>query len=373
MRKTDSTVITGGYGFLGWHVACLLKAKSRENIVRLGKEQLSNTDLLLSTIRETSNIIHLAGVNRSTSDEELANGNIESARILADSIQTNGQPLNAVFANSIQSDTDTVYGTAKRRSASIIESAVRSVGGKFANVILPNIFGEHGKPYYNSFVATFCHQLVTNQNPTIIKDTSIPLLHSLDAAECLVSALGTDREIRPAGTPRLVSEVLANLQNMHSLYDSGYLPDLSNSFDTNLFNTYRSYLAPNAIHFQPHLNTDPRGTLFETLRTNGGTGQAYVSSTLAGRTRGEHFHLRKFERFVVLSGVAEIQLRKLFSSEIVSYHVSGESPMAVDMPTLWVHNITNVGNSDLWTMFWSNQILDESAPDQYYQEIGSSD
>jgi UDP-2-acetamido-2,6-beta-L-arabino-hexul-4-ose reductase len=105
--------------------------------------------------------------------------------------------------------------------------------------------------------------------------------------------------------------------------------------------------------------------LFETGRVHGGTGQSYFSSTSPGKTRGEHYHLRKVERFVVVQGDAEISLRRLFHDEVVTFRLSGDRPAMVDMPTMWVHNIRNVGETDLLTLFWSDQLLDPDNPDQF--------
>jgi UDP-2-acetamido-2,6-beta-L-arabino-hexul-4-ose reductase len=75
------------------------------------------------------------------------------------------------------------------------------------------------------------------------------------------------------------------------------------------------------------------------------------------------------ERFTVLAGSAEIRLRRLFSNEVVTVQVSGDSPTSVDMPTLWSHSITNTGKDTLYTMFWSNEIFDPAAPDTIPETI----
>ena len=80
-------------------------------------------------------------------------------------------------------------------------------------------------------------------------------------------------------------------------------------------------------------------------------------------SRGDHFHRRKVERFTVLSGSATIALRRLFTNEVFEFNVTGEEPVAVDMPTMWSHNITNTGSRPLYTSFWSNDIFDPDAPD----------
>jgi UDP-2-acetamido-2,6-beta-L-arabino-hexul-4-ose reductase len=36
---------------------------------------------------------------------------------------------------------------------------------------------------------------------------------------------------------------------------------------------------------------------------------------------------------------------------------------------MWVHNIRNVGDGDLITMFWADQLLDADRPDQYPEKV----
>ena len=79
---------------------------------------------------------------------------------------------------------------------------------------------------------------------------------------------------------------------------------------------------------------------------------------IPGVTRGNHFHLRKFERFAVISGDAVIRLlRRLFDDTVHEFAVSGAEPVFIDMPTLHTHSIENTGNGELMTLFWSHRIL----------------
>ena len=94
-------------------------------------------------------------------------------------------------------------------------------------------------------------------------------------------------------------------------------------------------------------------------------GQVFVSSTVPGVTRGQHYHLRKLERFVVLQGTAEICMRRLFSGDVQRFAVTGAQPMAVEIPTLHTHLITNTGTDLVLTLFWSNEIFDPNRPDTY--------
>lgn len=97
--------------------------------------------------------------------------------------------------------------------------------------------------------------------------------------------------------------------------------------------------------------------------------QNSFSTTMPGVTRGNHFHLRKVERFVVLAGSARIRLRRFLSDEILNLEVSGEMPVAIDMPTMWAHSLTNVGDDVLYTFFWANEMFRESAPDTIPEEV----
>ena len=61
------------------------------------------------------------------------------------------------------------------------------------------------------------------------------------------------------------------------------------------------------------------------------TGQTSFSTTVPGVLRGGHYHRRKVERFLVLSGSTYF-LRKMFTDEVFHFDVNGEEPIAIDMP-----------------------------------------
>jgi UDP-2-acetamido-2,6-beta-L-arabino-hexul-4-ose reductase len=362
--------ITGGFGFLGWHTACRLRALHDVEPVRLGREEFADPALLLAALADVDAVLHVAGVNRADSDEEVERGNVELAETLAAALGELGRPVDVVFADSIQADQDHAYGRGKARAAQILGEAVRAGGGHFADLLLPNLFGEHGRPGYNSFVATFAHEIVAGRAPTVSNDREVPLLHAQDAAAALIAALGSDvREVVPA-EPVLISSVVGTFEEFHALYATrGEIPDLSSPLRRNLFNTYRAAAFPQMWPLSPQVHSDNRGDLFETVRVHGGTGMSYMSTTHPGQKRGEHYHLHKVERFLVVKGEAEIQLRRLLHDEVVTFRLSGDRPSFLDMPALWVHNIRNVGEDDLITMFWSDQLLDPENPDQFPEMI----
>ena len=108
----------------------------------------------------------------------------------------------------------------------------------------------------------------------------------------------------------------------------------------------------------------------EIAKALGGQSQTFFSTTKPGVTRGNHFHTRKVERFVVVKGSADITLRRVASQDTYSFKVSGEEPAVVDIPTLHAHAITNIGDSELLTLFWTNEVFDPDAPDTYPDPVG---
>jgi UDP-2-acetamido-2,6-beta-L-arabino-hexul-4-ose reductase len=251
-----------------------------------------------------------------------------------------------------------------------LEAWAESRAAPFTNLILPNIFGEGGRAYYNSVVATFCQQLTTGSEPTVEDDREIELLHAQAAASAVLACMREQRlgDQRVKGQPIGVSQLLAKLREMLGSYRADILPDLQTGFELDLFNTLRYYLFPTHYPVRVVRRQDARGALFEVIKTMNG-GQCFFSTTQPGVTRGNHYHRRKIERFMVVSGKARIRIRRLHCSDVTEFDVSGDLPEYVDIPTLHTHSITNVGSSELMTLFWANEIFDSQHPDTVAEKV----
>jgi UDP-2-acetamido-2,6-beta-L-arabino-hexul-4-ose reductase len=115
-------------------------------------------------------------------------------------------------------------------------------------------------------------------------------------------------------------------------------------------------------------NTDQRGSFVETIKSVPG-GQVSFSTTKSGITRGNHYHTRKIERFAVIHGQARIQLRRIGTTEVLNFDLSGDEPSYVDMPVWFTHNITNTGTDELLTIFWINEFFDAADPDTFFESV----
>lgn len=365
-------VVTGGDGFLGWHVRGALRARNVDEVVSVGRDVLEGSEEGLdAALAGADAVLHLAGVNRDE-PEALRALNLSLAARVTSSLDRLGSTPSIVYSNSIQAGNGTPYGDGKAAAAEHLLAWGAGHGTAVADVVLPNIFGEHGRPSYNSFVATFADAIARGETPTVLEDRVVPLRHVQDIADDLIAALdgGATGRVEVSSTPLAVTDVLDRLRWFHELYRTGEVPDVREHVDLCLFNTYRSYCFPQHYPIHPVVHQDPRGELFESVRLHGGQAQVFCSSTNPGYTRGEHFHRRKIERFQVIRGEAVIALRKVLTDETVSYRVTGDKPSIVDMPTLWSHNITNVGDGELVTLFWTADLLDRENPDTYPDVVG---
>jgi len=356
-----NVAMTGGDGFLGWHVRCALR---EQNVVAgdIPVGSFFDAGQARGAIDGAQRFIHLAGVNRGT-DEEVAEGNRLFAEQAAGILRTvDNPPATVVYANSIQSSLDNTYGKAKAEASEILRRAADAIGAQFIDISFPNLFGEHGRPFYNSVVATFCHILSEGGSPQVIEDRELTLLHAQNAADLLIgnAPLATMDELTAQET---VTGLRERIAWMAAEYSYGEIPDVSTRFNRDLFNTYRSYAPTLTTGIPLTVHSDGRGTFFEIMRSGGGQSQSSFSVTNPGFRRGDHFHRRKIERFVVLSGQATMTLRKYGTEERVFIDVTGDTPVAVDMPTMWTHAITNTGNKPLYTAFWINELYDPTHPD----------
>lgn len=360
--------LSGAGGFLGWHTRCAAHARGiSSRPLRVGEG--FDLSAACDAVSGTSRLVHIAGVNRG-SDQDVLEGNLLFARQVADAVERAATPpAVVVFADSVQAGNGTVYGKAKAKAADILYSAAERAGVTFVDEQLPNLFGEHGRPYFNSVVATFAHQIVIGEEPRIDVDRKLTLLHAQNAADLLLGELSHE-QAESLQAEDTVSGILSRLAAMAATYAlGGQIPDLSLPFDRDLFNTYRAAAFEATTPIPLNRHADARGSFFEVVRAHGGPGQTSFSTTAPKVTRGQHYHRRKVERFTVLAGEAVIALRRLFTADVQKFRVASDSPASIDMPTLWAHNITNTGGSTLYTSFWSNELFDPQRPDTISEPV----
>ncbi len=368
--------ITGQSGFIGTHLyntLGLLSVKFKR--VQFEDAFFQDKEKLERFVSQCDCIIHLAAMNRHNDPEVLYQTNIGLVKQLIGACETTNSTPHILFSSSTQEERANLYGKSKKEGRELFEKWARMNGAKFTGFVIPNVFGPFGHPYYNSVVATFCHQLTHNETPKIDIDGEIKLIYVGELVQTIIQQITNHKSQFavhkiPHTSEIKVSALLKLIKTYKNNYsEKGEIPDLSTPFKKNLWNTLLCYLDHKSFFpFPLKLNTDNRGSFVETIKLNSG-GQVSFSTTVSGITRGNHFHTRKAERFAVIKGKARIELRKIGTDEILSFDLDGENPSFVDMPVWYTHNITNVGKEELYTIFWINEHFDANDQDTYYEKV----
>ena len=374
-----ATAITGQTGFVGshlYHTLGLYPGQYRR--IPFQDDYFQDESRLRAYVKQCDVIVHLAAMNRHPDPEVLYQTNLRLVRQLIDAMEKEQVTPHVLFSSSTQEERDNQYGRSKREGRVLFESWALRSGGSFTGLVVPNVYGPFSRPNYNTFIATFAHKLTHGQTPQILEDSPVRLIYVGNLCRHILEKIATirhspvpviERDPVPYDFEENVSQILSRFQSYtRQYYDHGIIPPLTSPDEVNLFNTYRSYIDPGhyPVPLTPHC--DARGTFVETIKLGVG-GQVSFSTTVPGVTRGNHYHTRKIERFTVIKGRALIQLRKIGSQEIQNHYLDGSRPSYVDMPVWYTHNITNIGNEELYTQFWINEWYDAADPDTYYEAV----
>ena len=392
-------LITGAKGFVGRNLVETLKTirdgKNRTTGLPIGEiyEYDIDTDpaLLGEYCQKADFVFNLAGVNRPQNQEEFMQGNFGFASTLLDTLQERGNKCPVMLASSIQATCigryDSEYGRSKKAGEELFFAYAQKTGAKVLVYRFPNLFGKWCRPNYNSAVATFCNNKA-NDLPITVNDPAVELelLYIDDLVEEMLCALaGTPHRCDYEGLTPVkgetycyapvthkvtLGEIVALLDRFKDQPATLLMPEIpAGSFAKKLYSTYLSYLPKEKVTVPLKMNVDARGSFTELLKT-ADCGQFSVNISKPGITKGEHWHHTKWEFFIVVSGRALIQMRKIGTEEVLNFEVSGEKIEAVHMLPGYTHNIINLSETeDLVTLMWANESFDPNKPDTFFEKV----
>lgn len=367
--------ITGQQGFVGTHLYNTLGLYSIEfERIAFKRDYFQNDKDLDAFVSNCDVVVHLAAMNRHDDQEVIYQTNINLVKKLIASLERTKSKAHVIMSSSLQEEKNNLYGKSKKEGRELLKIWGKQNKAPFTGMIIPNVFGAFGHPYYNSVVATFAHQVANNGTPEIQVDGDLKLIYIGELIEEILKVIreNTKEPLYKVNhtSEAKVSELLSLLQSYKSQYqDKGEIPTINNTFELNLFNTYRCYMdIENYFPKKFIQHKDPRGSFVEVIRLGVG-GQVSFSTTVPGITRGNHYHTRKIERFAVIKGKALIQLRRIGTDEVLDFYLDGDEPSYVDMPIWYTHNIKNIGDDVLYTNFWINEFYDEKDADTYFENV----
>ena len=396
-------LITGAAGFVGKNLTAALRSiKEGKDRTRpglsVGELYLydidSSPELLETACRKADFVFNLAGVNRPKTPEEFMQGNFGFGSKLLDTLKKYNNTCPVMLSSSIQATligryAGGAYGESKRAGEELFFAYGEETGAKVLVYRFPNLFGKWCRPNYNSAVATFCHNYahdlpITVSDPSVqlellyIDDLVDEMLDALEGKEHRCEFEGIDTVLcdsgrycaAPVSHKVTLGEIVELLDAFKAQPQTLMMPQIpKGSFAKKLYSTYLSYLPQEKAAFDLKMNVDARGSFTELLRTEN-CGQFSVNISRPGITKGQHWHHTKWEFFIVVSGRALIQQRKVGTGEVLNFEVSGDKIQAVHMLPGYTHNIINLSDTeDLVTLMWANECFDPGKPDTFFEVV----
>ena len=365
-------LITGASGFIGKNLLVSLNERAGTEVLSFTRGD--STEKLGELVALADRIIHLAGENRPHDVADFSRVNTELTRTLCEVVRASGRKIPLILASSTQADCDNPYGNSKRAAEQVLEEFANETGNPTVIYRLPGVFGKWCKPNYNSVVATYCYN-ISRDLPIKVNDpeATLRLIYVEDVVDEFLHALD---DVKPGFNWGQVDQAhtitLGALAKQIAAFKYCRTTLISERVGTGLtralYSTYISHLPTVQFVYDLPQYSDDRGDFVEMQKTPD-CGQFSFFTVHPGVTRGSHYHHTKTEKFLVVSGIARMCFRQLLSGETYEVTVSGDKPQVVDTIPGWVHDITNVGDSEAIVMLWANEVFDRQRPDCIHCEV----
>lgn len=404
-------LVTGAKGFVGRNLCEALKNIRDGKDRREKYQQLlpltvyeydrdGTQDELRSFCSAADFVFNLAGVNRPKDPSEFMEGNRGFGETLLDLLEHHDNKCPVMLSSSVQASLEgryagSLYGESKLAGEELLFDYEKRTGAPVLVYRFPNLYGKWCRPRYNSAVATFC-DAIANEREFTVNDPSVELelLYIDDLVTAMLDVLvGEVCRCRYAGAKCVpdeagrycyapgaqkatLGEIVRLLASFRDARETLEVPNLAEgSFSKKLYSTFLSYYEPGRFAYDLAPNVDARGSFTEFLRTPE-RGQVSVNVSKPGITKGNHWHMSKWEKFLVVSGTASIKLRKVGCDAegnpfpVDEYVVSGPDLRVVEMIPGYTHSIANLSDTDdLVTVMWANEAFDPENPDTYFEEV----
>ena len=368
-------LITGAKGFVGKNLIAELRNQEYTDLLEYDID--SSPDLLDKYAQECEFVFHLAGVNRPEKQEDFMTGNFGFTSILLDNLKKRNNKSSILITSSIQAVLDNFYGQSKKAGENLLFQYSQETNVPVFIYRLPNVFGKWCRPNYNSAVATFCNN-IANDLPIQINDPNVEmnLVYIDDVVSSFIEKLQVTSDklqgerfesVTPVYSIKL-GEIATLILQFKDSRDYLQVPDMGDAFTKKLYATYLSYLPEDRFSYPLKMNIDDRGSFTEFLKSPD-RGQVSVNISKPHIIKGNHWHHTKNEKFLVVKGKGVIRFRKINSDKVIEYFVSGDKLEVVDIPVGYTHNIENMGDTDMVTIMWANELFDKDNPDTFFLEV----
>ena len=377
-------LVTGANGFVGRNLCLTLEQMPDVEVL---KYDLGDEAKLDGYAAECDFVMHLAGVNRPKDPAEFKTGNTLFTENILAKLSARSNPPPVLLSSSIQAALDNDYGKSKAAAEAAVRAYAEKTGTPVFIYRLVNVFGKWCRPNYNSAVATWVYNIARDL-PIMVRDpaATVTLVYIDDVVRSFISRVervdhveGDNNStcstrlnylsVEPSYTKTL-GEIVDLIKSFHDEPNNLMVPDQADGFTKKLYSTYLAALPEDKFSYPLTMHCDNRGSFTEALHS-AERGQVSVNVSKPGIAKGQHWHHTKHEKFLVVSGRGEINFRMADdpNAKIITYKVSGEKLEVVRIPPGYTHNIVNVGDTDMVTLMWANEVFDPANPDTFRMEV----
>lgn len=358
-------VVTGAKGFIGKNLCVMLSEKGYDSVTPIDRDSAQTE--IERALSDADFVYHLAGINRPQDESEFTTGNTDFTEFVVNQLKANGRNTSIMLSSSIQATLDNAYGFSKAQAETLVSDYGSETDSGAYIYRFPNVFGKWCRPNYNSFVATFCYNIVNDMDINIHNPSApVTLVYIDDVCKALIGLLdgGEDSGFKqvPVEYNTTVGHVADLLLAFRDSRNNLVTEHVGNGLTRALYSTYLSYFEPSKFHYTLPKYVDERGVFCEMLKTKE-SGQFSFFTAHKGITRGGHYHHSKNEKFLVIKGKALFKFEHIVTGERYELTVNSEEATVVETVPGWTHAVTNVGDDELIVMLWANEVFDRDAPD----------
>ena len=214
----------------------------------------------------------MAGVNRPETVEEFQVGNVDLTKLIVETLIENGCKTPIMYSSSSQAELDNPYGKSKLKAEEFIRSYSETTGAKSYVYRFPNLFGKWSKPNYNSFISTFCYNILNDIDIKIHdKNTKVTLAYVDDVCESLLNLLSNTCDQGVQNNFKEYSTTVGDVADIISSFKDGretlFTERVGTDLTRALYSTYLSFFTPDKFAYDVPAHADERGVFCEILKT----------------------------------------------------------------------------------------------------------
>ena len=238
---------------------------------------------------------------------------------------------------------------------------------------LPMIFGKFFKKNYSPLMDIISQKNIDKNINLLEKIRKEKIVYIEDLIKLIIKEIYFLKKGFKIRFPKpIYSYSLKDIYNKIFLYDQNFSTtksfNVGSGFERALYSSFLSYKSPKNFKKKINSHQDQRGEFFELLKTKN-SGQFSFFTIEPNKTRGQHYHNTKFEKFLVVNGKVEFKFKHILKKKIFKILCNEKKMEIVNSIPGWIHSLKNIGKRKAQVFVWSNEVFNVKKPDTIFKKI----